>query len=121
MIPFAFEKALHYFTADFVSFIAFELAFFIVMGVFIWFGSHVAQIKKNRFPKAVVIAFFSIVISSILVLPFSDNVLLVVGVSLIVSIIVIKLAYSTNWRQALVAWTFSAIALFLVLLFVLQL
>lgn len=122
MIPFAFEKALQFFTADFISFIAFELAFFIVMGVFIWFGAEVAQVKKkNKFPKAVIVAFFSIVASSILALPFSGNLLVLIGISLVVNIIIIKLVFSTNWRQAIVTWTFSAIALFLVLLLVSQL
>ncbi|MBU0898309.1 MAG: hypothetical protein KKB03_01190 [Nanoarchaeota archaeon] len=104
------ESAIGFLTSDLVRTIVFEIILFIVAGLFIWIGAWFARIKKRTFIKAIIAAFLTAFVSSILILPFSQFALIAVTISLIINIAVIKFVFSTTWRNSLVTWIFSVIA-----------
>ena len=110
------ESVFQVLTADFVTFILFEIVFFLVMGFFIWVGSEIAQVRKNAFLKAIGAALIATVISSLLIIPFASFAFFTLFLALLINIAVVKIVFRTGWRKALVTWVFSVIAQVLVLL-----
>jgi riboflavin transporter FmnP len=116
------EQALNLLALDVVSASLFGLVLFIVMGVFLWIGAYMAQIKKRSFPRAFLAALAGTIISAIvfMIMGFTGYIALVV--SILIQILVIKFVFSTEWRKSLITWVFSVIAqviAVLVLVFVL--
>ncbi len=104
------EGAIQFLTADFLRLILFEILFFLVSGFFIWAGSHIAQIKKASYGKAVLAAILTTLVTAVLIIPFSQFALFTFVLSLLIAIGLIKMVFSTGWRKALVTWVFSLIA-----------
>jgi hypothetical protein len=104
------EQALNLLALDVVSASLFGLVLFIAMGVFIWIGAYISQIKKRSFPRAFLAALAGTIISAIvfMIIGFTGYIALII--SILIQILVIKAVFSADWRKSVVAWVFSIIA-----------
>lgn len=84
------------------------------MGVFIWIGANIAQIRKASLSRSVIAAVIIVIISSLIVLPFHSFAFFGLMISIFINIAVIKVVFSASWRRGLVTWVFSVISQVLV-------
>ena len=97
-----------------VMLIVFEIAFLVVTGLFIWIGAKIAQVRKASLARSVIVAVIIVIISSLIVLPFSGFAFFGLVISIFINIAVIKIVFSASWRRGLVTWVFSVISQILV-------
>ena len=81
----------------------------LVASFFLWIGAKIAGIERASFPKAILATFINMIIGAAL------SAVYVIGwiLSLIATIVVIKLIFGTDWGKAIIAWLVSVIAAFL--------
>ena len=116
------EQALNLLTLDVVSASIFGLVLFVAMGIFLWIGAYIGQVKKNSFIRAFGAALAGTIVSAIVFMLVGFTGYIALIISILIQIVVIKLVFSTEWRKAAVTWVFSIIAqviAVLVLVFVL--
>jgi len=97
-------------TGSGTSFILLELALLLLAAFFIWFGSKIAQVEKSGIGRAFLTAILVTIVAPLLLIPFEGFGLLTLVISIVITLFLIKVVFSTGWRKSLVTWLFSVIA-----------